>query len=100
MIGRAGLFEHGVPIKFQMRRCVAAAMEGFLIGLLRTVIGKGLAWNLPARQTSAISERGQKDGVYRPALLEDVQDLIRSFIDERNGTDLEADGLRKREIIT
>src|SRR5439155_20459704 len=52
---------------------------------------KGLARNLAASETAAISEGGQKNGVDRPALLKNIEHLLHTFIDKGDGANLNAD---------
>src|SRR5689334_20986710 len=92
MIGGARLFEDGVLVELWVGRRVVAAVEDFVVVFLDAMVGQGLAGDLPAGDASAVGERGEEDGVGAAALLDDVEDLVDSFIDEGNGADLDADG--------
>src|SRR5438105_5229735 len=50
-----------------------------------------LAGDLPACQPATVRERRQKYGIYRPPLLDRIQDLLDSLIHKRYRTDLNSD---------
>src|SRR5882757_9811172 len=73
-----------------MRRGEISAVEVEVVFLL-TVIGKRLAGNLPASDAAAVREDGEEERVDVAALLQDVEDLLGTFVDEGNCADLNAD---------
>ena len=91
MVGCAGLLEDGPLVELRVGCGVVAAVEGFLIGLLLAVIRKRLSGNLSSAQPAAVGERRQKNSVHRSAFLKDIEHWFDSFIDKRNGADLDAD---------
>ena len=91
MVGCPGLLEDGLPVELRVGCGVVAAVEGFLIGLLLAVIRKRLSGNLSPAQPAAVGERRHKNRVHRALLLKYIQHRLDSFIDKRNGADLDAD---------
>jgi hypothetical protein len=57
------------------------------------VVGQRLAGHLASGDAAPVSERGQKESIDRRPLLENVEHLVGAFIDERDGSDLDADRL-------
>src|SRR5712671_6270965 len=79
-----------------MRNGIVATVERFLVGFLAAMVGKRLARNLAASETSPVGEGGQKNRVDRAFLLEDVEHLLSPFIDERDRPDLHPDHFGRR----
>src|SRR5262249_60808269 len=67
-------------------REVAAAIIGVVF--LLTMVGKRLAGNLAARNTAAVGENSKKQRIDGGALLEDVQYLFNTLVQERDGAHL------------
>jgi len=55
-------------------------------------VGEGTAGDLASGDAVAIGEGGDEEGVDTGLRLEDVEDLFRAFVEEGDGSDLNADG--------
>ena len=93
MIGRASLLQDRIAIELGMRGGVVSTVEVLFVRLLHPVVRKRVSRNLPACQAATVREGGQVNRVHRPQFLEKVKYLVRAFVDERHGADLDANGL-------
>src|SRR5205823_4171767 len=91
VIGRAGVLEDRVAVVPRVRTSVVPAVKEGLIGGLYAVVRERLARDLAAGQATPVGERRQVDRVDPTTLLEGVEHLLDPFVDERDGTHLDAD---------
>ncbi len=92
VVRSAGLLQHGVAIELGVRERVITPVEKLFIGLLNPMIGERRSRDLPACQTSPVSEGGEKEGIDRTLLLQDIEDPPRAFIGKRYCSHLDAHG--------
>src|SRR2546423_12929285 len=98
MIGSARLLENGVCVKLRVRRGIISAVEKLFIGFLFAMVWKPLPGDLTARQAATVGKSGQENGINRPALLQNIEHLRRSFIEEGHRSNLEADHFFGRRL--
>src|SRR5262245_15363336 len=90
MIGGLDLLERSMLVVLLMRMGIIPAVE------INVVFRFAMVWqrlprNLPASNTAAVAERGDKQGI-DASVLEPVQHGSDPFIDKRNGTHLYGNG--------
>ena len=90
VIGRASFLEDSILVELRVRRGEITTVEVEVVFLL-AMIGKRLARNLPPSDAATVSENSEEQRIHTSALLQIVQDLFGTFVDERNGSHLNAD---------
>ena len=92
MVLCAEIFERRVPIILRMYFRVVPAPEVRIVFLL-AVIRKRLTGDLPPGDPAAIRERCDEQSIDRPELLHIIKNRLNTFIQEGDGSHLDADHL-------
>jgi len=90
VIGRASFLEDSILVELRVRRGEITTVE-FEVVFLLSMIRKRLARNLPPSDAATVGENSEEQRIHTSALLQIVQDLFGTFVDERNGSHLNAD---------
>ena len=90
MIGRASFLEDGIFVELRLRRGEITTVEVEVVFLL-AMIGKRLARNLPPSDAATVSENSEEQRIHTSTLLQIVQDLFGTFVNEGNSSQLNAD---------
>src|SRR5262249_39315953 len=83
-VRRAKILEHGAGVVLRVACGVASSVEAVGVILLNSVVGQGLARHLATGNSAPIGEHGKHQGIDTALLLQNVQDLVYSFVYERN----------------
>ena len=92
MIGRPGLLQNRIFVVVGMRRGEVSTVKVQVV-LLLAMVGQRLTGNLASRNSAAVGEHCEKQGIYRATFLKHIQHLFRSFIHKGNRAHLDADHL-------
>ena len=90
MVRRLGVLDDRVLVVLGVRRSVITAME-MIIVVLDPMVRKRMILQLPARNAVAIREGRDEERINSRTLLENVDDLLSSLIQERDGANLDSD---------
>src|SRR5215472_5616245 len=91
MIGRLNSLERSMGVVLLVRAGEVAAVEISVV-LLPAMIGQRLSGNLPAGDAPPIGKSGDKQSVNVSVMLKAVQHRLDAFVNEGDGTNLNADG--------
>ena len=92
VIGGAEVLHDGVAIELGVNRGEGAAVETGVV-LLLAMIGQRLAGDLAASDAATVGEGCEEQRIDASEFLEVVENRLDAFIDERDGSYLDADHL-------